>query len=50
MFLMCETFPPQAALDNQTKTVLPAFVKEFGPTPTGLFFHPNEEFYPILKE
>jgi len=46
VFLLYETFPSQAALDNQPKTVLPAFVKEFGAAPEGLFVRPNEvEFY-----
>jgi quinol monooxygenase YgiN len=42
VFLLYETFPSQAALDSQSKTVLPAFFKEFGATPPGLFTKPNE--------
>jgi len=46
VLLLYETFPSQAALDNQPKTVLPAFMKEFGAAPDGLFVRPNEvEFY-----
>ena len=37
VFLLYETFPSQAALDTQPKTVLPAFLKEFGTTPEGLW-------------
>lgn len=51
VFLLYETFPTQAALDNQPKTVLPDFVKEFGPTPQGLLTRPNEvEFYRKLSD
>ena len=51
IFLLYETFPSQAALDNQPKTVLPDFVKEFGPTPQGLFTRPNEvEIYRKLGD
>ena len=51
VFLLYETFPSQAALDNQPKTVLPDFVKEFGPTPQGLLTRPNEvEFYRKLSD
>lgn len=51
VFLLYETFPSQAALENQRKTVLPAFVKEFGATPEGLFSRPNEvEFYRGLSD
>jgi len=46
VFLLYETFPTQAALDSQPKTVLPAFAKEHGATPEGLWARPNEvEFY-----
>jgi len=46
VFLMYEVFPSQAAIDNQLKTVIPAFLKEFGASPEGLFARPNEaEFY-----
>ncbi|GEM_PF-2068230 len=51
VFLLYETFPSQAALGNQPKTVLPAFVKEFGATPEGLFSRKNEvEFYRGLSD
>lgn len=42
VFLLYETFPSQAAMDAQQKTVLPAFLKEFGGTPEGLWTKPNE--------
>jgi quinol monooxygenase YgiN len=42
VFLLYETFPTQAALDNGLKTVLPAFLKEFGASPEGLWAKPNE--------
>jgi quinol monooxygenase YgiN len=46
VFLLYETFPSQAALDAQQKSVLPAFFKEAGATPEGLLAKPNEvEFY-----
>jgi quinol monooxygenase YgiN len=46
VFLLYETFPSQASLDTQQKSVLPAFLKEVGATPEGLFAKPNEvEFY-----
>jgi len=51
VFLLYETFPSQAALENQPKTVLPAFLKEFGQTPEGLCSRPNEvEFYRMLSD
>lgn len=51
VFLLYETFPSQAALDQQPKTVLPAFFKEFGATPEGLFVRPNEvELYRVLPD
>ena len=51
VFLLYETFPSQAALDNQQKTVLPAFLKEVGAAPQGLFSRANEvEFYRLLSE
>lgn len=51
VFLLYETFPSQAALENQRKTVLPAFVKELGATPEGLFSRPNEvELYRRLSD
>jgi quinol monooxygenase YgiN len=42
VFLLYETFPSQAAMDTQQKTVLPAFLKEFGASPEGLWAKPNE--------
>lgn len=46
VFLLYETFPSQAAMDLQQKTVLPAFLKEVGASPEGLLAKPNEvEFY-----
>jgi quinol monooxygenase YgiN len=51
VFLLYETFPSQASLDLQQKTVLPAYVKEVGVTPEGLFAKPNEvEFYSRMAD
>ena len=51
VFLLYEVFPSQAALDNQQKTVLPEFLKEFGPAAQGLFARPNEvEIYRRLND
>ena len=51
VFLLYETFPSQASLDMQQKTVLPAYVKEVGATPEGLFAKPNEvEFYSRMAD
>ena len=51
VFLLYETFPSQAALDSQPKTVLPAFVKEFGASPEGLWAKPNEvEMYRMMTD
>ncbi len=51
VILLYETFPSQAALANQPKMVLPAFVKEFGAAPEGLFARKNEvEFYRKLSD
>lgn len=41
-FLRHETFPSQATLDNQPKSVLPVFTQQFGPAPQGLVAKPNE--------
>ena len=41
-FLWYETYPSQAAFDNHLKAVMPAFRKEFGPTPEGLVARPSE--------
>jgi quinol monooxygenase YgiN len=51
VFLLYETYPSQAALDSQPKTVLPAFSKEFGATPEGLYTKPNEvELYRMKSD
>ena len=42
VFFLYETFPSQAAMDTQQKTVLPAFLTEFGASPDGLWVKPNE--------
>ncbi len=42
MFLLYETFPSQAALDDMAKTVFPAFQKEAGPIPQGIVTRPVE--------
>lgn len=45
-FLMYETFPSGAAIENQQKVVVPAFTQKFGPAAAGLFAKPPEpEFY-----
>lgn len=36
VFLLHETFPSQAALDDQARTIFPAFQREHGPIPTGI--------------
>lgn len=51
VFLLYETFPSQAAMDTQQKTVLPAFVKEFGASSEGLWAKPNEvEMYRMTAD
>ena len=51
VFLLYETFPTQAAFDSQPKTVLPAFAKEHGATPEGLWARPNEvELYRMTTD
>lgn len=51
VFLLYETYPSQAAQDRQPKTVLPAFFKEFGATPEGLYGKPNEaELYRMTSD
>ena len=42
VFLWYEVFESQAALDNHLKVVIPAFQKEFGPTPEGILARPSE--------
>jgi len=42
VFLWYEVFESQAALDNHLKVVVPAFQKEFGPTPDGILVRPSE--------
>jgi quinol monooxygenase YgiN len=42
VFLWYEVFGSQAALDNHLKVVIPAFQKEFGPTPEGILARPSE--------
>jgi quinol monooxygenase YgiN len=42
VFLWYEVFESQAALDNHLKVVVPAFQKEFGPTPEGILARPSE--------
>ena len=41
-FLWYEVYESQAALDNHRKVVLPAFRKEYGPVPDGIFARPAE--------
>jgi hypothetical protein len=40
VFLLHETFPSQAALDDQTRTIFPAFQREHGPIPAGIVARP----------
>jgi len=42
VFLWYEVFESQAALDYHLKVVIPAFQKEFGPTPEGILARPSE--------
>jgi quinol monooxygenase YgiN len=42
VFLLHETFPSQAALDDQTRTIFPAFQREHGPIPDGIVTRPVE--------
>lgn len=42
VFLWYEVYESQAALDNHSKVVLPAFRKEYGPAPDGIFARPAE--------
>jgi quinol monooxygenase YgiN len=42
VFLWYEVYESQAARDNHNKVVLPAFRKEYGPTPDGIFARPAE--------
>ncbi len=41
-FLWYETYESQAALENHLKVAMPAFRKEFGPTPEGLIARPSD--------
>ena len=41
-FLWYETYETQAALENHLKVAMPAFRKEFGPTPEGLVARPSD--------
>ena len=41
-FLWYETYPSQAALESHLKVTMPAFRKEFGPTPEGLVARPSD--------
>ncbi len=51
VFLLHETFPSQAALEDQTRTVFPAFQREHGPIPTGIVTRPvePERFREVLE-
>jgi len=42
VFLLHETFPSQAALEDQTRTIFPAFQREHGPIPEGIVTRPVE--------
>jgi hypothetical protein len=39
---LAEVYESQAALDNHRNVVLPAFRKEHGPVPEGIFTRPPE--------
>jgi quinol monooxygenase YgiN len=41
-FLWYETYESPAALENHLKVAMPAFRKEFGPTPEGLVARPSD--------
>jgi len=41
-FLWYEIYPSQDGYDNHLKVVMPAFRKEFGPTPEGVVAKPSE--------
>ena len=51
MFLLHETFPSQAALEDQTRTIFPAFQREHGPIPSGIVTRPvePERFREVLE-
>jgi len=42
MFLLYETFPSAAAVEDMAKTVFPAFQKQAGPIPQGIVTRPVE--------
>ena len=42
VFLWYEVYESQTALDNHRNVVLPAFLKEHGPRPEGIFARPPE--------
>ena len=42
VFLLHETFPSQAVLDDQARTIFPAFQREHGPIPAGIVTRPVE--------
>jgi len=42
VFLLHETFPSQAALEDQTRTIFPAFQRQHGPIPEGIVTRPVE--------
>ena len=42
VFLLYERYPSQAAADLHPNATLPAFAKEYGPTPQGLLARPIE--------
>lgn len=50
-FLWYEVYPSQDAYDNHLKVVMPAFRKEFGPTPDGVIAKPSqsETYFELAK-
>jgi quinol monooxygenase YgiN len=51
VFLLHETFLSPAALEDQTRTIFPAFQREYGPIPTGIVARPvePERFREVLE-
>lgn len=51
VFLYYEVYPSQAAFDQHRTETIPAFRKEAGPPPEGIFSRPPEiEFFGLLAE
>jgi quinol monooxygenase YgiN len=51
VFLYYEVYPSQAAFDQHRPETIPAFRKEAGPPPEGIFSRPPQiEFFGVLAE